>query len=1012
MVENPGLLQLLSDEIYPDEAHFIYEILQNAEDAGARQIRFALEAEKLSIFHDGTRDFSLSDVEAITTIGESTGKDDETRIGKFGIGFKAVYSYTTSPEVHSSEFNFRILDVVYPEGIAPLDSQLMAKFTTAFVLPFDRGEAKSVERSVHEIREGLIGMPLVSLLFLDTLCEIDFVSHLGDNVVLTKRALDANLVELSREGHKEDQEVYFLQQEDSRDRILGSKARVGVAALCASTVEGFRVSPDLDGVVSIYFPTTSESSGLRFHVNGPFASTVSRDKPRRVPENDQIVEVVGSVFVQLLESLHDREMLDMSALEIVPTTNDALDDFWAPVRSTALDALRTRSLVPSTSGWSPGDSLVAVSSDVRAFIGETDVRVLTASPLDKAQLEGVSNLALAHRNSRQGALHSDVCAWNVDAHAFRAWFTNAINGTLDVNDGADWIELLEDWVAGKSLEQLTAMYVLAGRRLSLRSTGEAVQARLIPVVSESGLKLMRPSECFLPNTQSTHAVNVVDTSMAGDELADYEGCIQWLGTERWRLAMDLTLRLSDHGSDLDKEEFSIWHIAEVKRYIEMWREDRKIAREFADLRCLLVACDEPGPEHLRRPRDLFVDDEVHRTGWKSVHDVMFPTENRVAIWSGYAALEGGLDFLEAVGVRYQLSPSKNSAKRNSDFSWADAPRARETDYLRDEDWAMPGLQDALREASMDFRQFLWTFANSTNAEEWLEASYRPNSNYSTYKITSTWIQVLREVPWLPDMDGNLCRPRDLNETTLAQEFEAPRRKLAVALKFGNEGLPQRAQVVGADNYAGKLGFSDAEEAERAKRLLDAIQSMPEHLRRQFDDALLRSGHDPFFSPPLTDEERERFLDYIEDQPDVVKVQKLRSATEGWGAVQKRKRAYLRAEYGSEKLRCQWCRGSMPFLTPEGEEYFEAVKAIDSTADVPCNALLLCPACSAHFKVWKLWAKPVWLSALRDASRGLTSGSQKEIVAEVQRGARGVPLRGLSVAFSPKHLSELSVLLEK
>ena len=1011
MVENPGLLQLLSDDIYPDEAHFIYEILQNSEDAGARHIRFVLEAEKLSIYHDGTRDFSLSDVEAITTIGESTGKDDETRIGKFGIGFKAVYSYTTSPEVHSSEFNFRILDVVYPEEIAPLNRELMAKFTTAFVLPFDRATAKSAKRSVDEIREGLIGMPLVSLLFLDTLCEIEFVSHLGDNVVLTRRTLDANLVELSRAGYQDAQEFYFVLKEDSAERAFGSKARVGVATLCSRTDEGFCVSPDLDGVVSIYFPTISESSGLRFHVNGPFASTVSRDKPRRVPENDQLVEVVGSVFVQLLESLRAREMLDISALEIVPTTNDPLDDFWDPVRVAALDALRTRSLVPTTSGWSPGDAVVAVSGEARTFIGETDVHVLGASPLDKARLEGVSKLALEHRNSRQGALHSDVCAWNVDAPAFRAWFANAINGTLDVNEGPDWIELLEDWVADKSLEQLTAMYALAGRNLPARSKAEAVQARLIPVAGELGLKLMRPSECFIPSAQSTHGTNLVDISKASDDkLADYERCIEWLGTARWRLAMDLTQRLSGHGSDLDKEEFSIWHIAEVTRYIEMWREDTKIAGEFADIECLLVDCDLPGPEHLRRPRDLFVDDEVHRTGWMSVHDVMFPEENRAAAWSGYAHLEGGLDFLEAVGVRYQLSPREGKAQNNPEFSWREAPRGGVTRYLHDQDWEMPGLQVALREASRDFRLFLWSFANSSPAEKKLEAKYSPNYTAPMYTMTAAWIQVLRDEPWLEDTDGNYCRPRELNEETLASEFEAPRRLLAAALKFGQ--VPQRTQVVG-DNYAaGKLGFSDAEEAELAKRLLDATQNLPEDLRRLLDDALLRSGHDPLFSAALTDEEREIFLDYIEDQPDIVKVQKLRSTTEGWHAVQKRKRAYLEAEYRSEKLWCQWCRGSMPFLAPDGEEYFEAVKAIDSTSDVPCNALLLCPTCAAHFKVWKLWAKPVWLAALRDASRGLDSGGQKEIVAEVQRGARGVPLQGLSVAFSPKHLSELSVLLEK
>lgn len=41
----PGLKTLVS-QIYPDEAHFIYELLQNAEDAGATEVKFVMEKQK------------------------------------------------------------------------------------------------------------------------------------------------------------------------------------------------------------------------------------------------------------------------------------------------------------------------------------------------------------------------------------------------------------------------------------------------------------------------------------------------------------------------------------------------------------------------------------------------------------------------------------------------------------------------------------------------------------------------------------------------------------------------------------------------------------------------------------------------------------------------------------------------------------------------------------------------------------------------------------------------------
>ncbi|MCW3842501.1 hypothetical protein ONA70_20595 [Micromonospora yasonensis] len=91
-----GLRRLLAD-LYPDNAHFIYELLQNAEDAGAHQVVFNLRRDGLLVEHDGARLFDLRDIESITSIGQSTKADDATSIGKFGVGFKAVFAYTQTP---------------------------------------------------------------------------------------------------------------------------------------------------------------------------------------------------------------------------------------------------------------------------------------------------------------------------------------------------------------------------------------------------------------------------------------------------------------------------------------------------------------------------------------------------------------------------------------------------------------------------------------------------------------------------------------------------------------------------------------------------------------------------------------------------------------------------------------------------------------------------------------------------------------------------------------------------
>ena len=118
-----GIKNLLSN-MYPDEAHFIYELLQNAEDKKATAVYFKMQKDKLIFEHNGgvvdkSQLFTLKDIESITGIGASTKKDDNTAIGKFGVGFKAVFAYTESPQIYSGEYSFEINDLVVPTIINP-----------------------------------------------------------------------------------------------------------------------------------------------------------------------------------------------------------------------------------------------------------------------------------------------------------------------------------------------------------------------------------------------------------------------------------------------------------------------------------------------------------------------------------------------------------------------------------------------------------------------------------------------------------------------------------------------------------------------------------------------------------------------------------------------------------------------------------------------------------------------------------------------------------------------------
>ena len=77
-------------QLYTDKSHFVYELLQNAEDAGASRIKFLQYTDRLVVLHDG-HPFSMENLQGLCDIGKSDKINDLNQIGEFGVGFKSVF---------------------------------------------------------------------------------------------------------------------------------------------------------------------------------------------------------------------------------------------------------------------------------------------------------------------------------------------------------------------------------------------------------------------------------------------------------------------------------------------------------------------------------------------------------------------------------------------------------------------------------------------------------------------------------------------------------------------------------------------------------------------------------------------------------------------------------------------------------------------------------------------------------------------------------------------------------
>ena len=253
--------------LYPDNAHFVFELLQNAEDANATKVKFELVDGSLSFKHNGSKDFNESDVYSITNVGVSKKQEETNQIGKFGVGFKSVFAYTTTPEIYSKTIDFKIEHLFIPTLIdtKPIEEG----YTTLFIFPFDRDDKSKVDAFIE-----------VKKLF----------DELSDNVLLFLTHIEslewqiANSIthKITKEASSEFVEIKNTQKETSQWLVFDKEFKYEEIDKPLTLSIAFKFNKDenkiepIRGDVSIFFPAKKETSNLKFHIDAPFASTVAR----------------------------------------------------------------------------------------------------------------------------------------------------------------------------------------------------------------------------------------------------------------------------------------------------------------------------------------------------------------------------------------------------------------------------------------------------------------------------------------------------------------------------------------------------------------------------------------------------------------------------------------------------------------------------------------------------------------------------------------------------------------
>lgn len=355
-----GIHRLLT-ELYPDTAHFVYELLQNAEDVNASEAEFILDKKGVYFAHNGSRDFSLKDVDSITNIGTNEAKqNDPSSIGEFGVGFKAVFSYTLTPEIHSGTFHFRIVNHFLPSR-AGVQQGFLRHIDdgrwTEFYLPFNN-PSKPPLQAFDETAKGLNGLSESTLLFLRKIKRVRYsvIGERSTSCEILRKSLGRHRYSISKNLPSEgmsSETVYLRYSKDveiESERGKLKKLPISIAYELTKEKGRYVVGRAKPGRAFVYFPMEKEHSGLGFHINAPFSTTVARDGMFDCEGNRSLMSSLAHLTAESLKDLKEQGLLGQRLYEALPNPSDDLSPTYAPILDAVVDAFQKEEYLPAQSG--------------------------------------------------------------------------------------------------------------------------------------------------------------------------------------------------------------------------------------------------------------------------------------------------------------------------------------------------------------------------------------------------------------------------------------------------------------------------------------------------------------------------------------------------------------------------------------------------------------------------------------------------------------------------------------
>lgn len=340
-------ITLLAQDLNSKDFHFLYELVQNADDNSYTHQEPALKFKVCSIMLEGTQQdclliinnemgFSRNNVEAICGIGESTKPFSTDTIGEKGIGFKSIFKITSCPYIFSNGYAFKLpeknpenengLGYIVPYWIDELPEEVKDHISsTCILLPINK------DISVKKICSNIIALNEFTPLFLRKIMTLEIIVDLPGikkyKKISRKDILPIRKLIIEENEIISEHRFYFIQNTIEVPNNVFHEKRKGLIQRDIEIAIPLTKIKEFNGVLFSYLPVW-EKTGLPFMINADFLLTSDRENIHLDYDwNIWLRDNISDSYIKCFKSLiNDKDILNEEKINVYDSIPETVNN--------------------------------------------------------------------------------------------------------------------------------------------------------------------------------------------------------------------------------------------------------------------------------------------------------------------------------------------------------------------------------------------------------------------------------------------------------------------------------------------------------------------------------------------------------------------------------------------------------------------------------------------------------------------------------------------------------------